>query len=260
MVMVEITVNGQIIACNSRQFSTGSRGYHGNGKIFLEGKKYQANFMLIEVNSKPKAQEDKKKKWSCIGDGGNSIPQIYLGGAVMTVKELRINGDFPLLTKPYRDGFKRASKGQGLVCRYKSNVYKSSFYKGYFDRLEYNARRVWWTRNIRILKFRKPSSYGGKRRMQKKPGFLLRALHSGARQGKIYIIVNFHGIRDNHDAAGQILRSLNDESEGAEMDGFLLGMIIVGWICACFICWSFVAINPEDRLWVISWLNYSKRQ
>lgn len=32
------------------------------------------------------------------------------------------------------------------------------------------------------------------------------------------------------------------------MDGFLLGMIIVGWICACFMCWSFVAINPEDRL------------
>ncbi len=60
----------------------------------------------------------------------------------MTVKELRMNTDFPLVSKAYRDGFKKASKGKGMVCKYRSDLYKSSFYKGYFDRLEYNARRV----------------------------------------------------------------------------------------------------------------------
>ena len=36
-----------------KTFSTGSRGYHGTGKVYIAGKKYQGNLMLVEVGSKP---------------------------------------------------------------------------------------------------------------------------------------------------------------------------------------------------------------
>jgi hypothetical protein len=39
---------------NEKRFKTGSVGYHAFGKIEIDGKKYQANFMLIEIGSKKK--------------------------------------------------------------------------------------------------------------------------------------------------------------------------------------------------------------
>lgn len=34
-------------------FSTGSRGYYTNGKIVIDGKRYQAMVTLVEIGSKP---------------------------------------------------------------------------------------------------------------------------------------------------------------------------------------------------------------
>ena len=43
------------IQLNEKTFSTGSRGYHGHGKIDAgNGKKYQLNIMAIEIGSKKK--------------------------------------------------------------------------------------------------------------------------------------------------------------------------------------------------------------
>ena len=41
------------ISDKERTFKSGSRGYHGFGKIELNGKKYQANILLVEIGSKP---------------------------------------------------------------------------------------------------------------------------------------------------------------------------------------------------------------
>jgi len=48
---------GQLIGLvdfDSKDFKTGSRGYQGTGKISIDGKKYQANFLLVEIGSKKK--------------------------------------------------------------------------------------------------------------------------------------------------------------------------------------------------------------
>jgi len=33
-------------------FSTGSLGYHGNGKLTFKGKRYQVNVIIVEIGSK----------------------------------------------------------------------------------------------------------------------------------------------------------------------------------------------------------------
>lgn len=44
----------QVIELNAKDFKTGSRGYHGHGKVPVNGKKYQANLLLVEIGSKKK--------------------------------------------------------------------------------------------------------------------------------------------------------------------------------------------------------------
>ncbi len=34
-------------------FKTGSRGYYANGKMEIEGKRYQTQIQLVEIGSKP---------------------------------------------------------------------------------------------------------------------------------------------------------------------------------------------------------------
>ena len=41
---------------NKKTFSTGSRGFHGQGKAEFDGKRYQVNLMAIEIGSKPKPE------------------------------------------------------------------------------------------------------------------------------------------------------------------------------------------------------------
>ena len=41
-----------IVQLDDKVFSTGSRGYHTSKKIELDDKRYQLNFMLVEIGSK----------------------------------------------------------------------------------------------------------------------------------------------------------------------------------------------------------------
>ena len=44
----------QVIELNPKTFKTGSRGYHGHGKISANSNRYQANLILVEIGSKKK--------------------------------------------------------------------------------------------------------------------------------------------------------------------------------------------------------------
>jgi len=58
MVTIEVTMpdgTKQTFSLSEKQFKTGSRGFHAQGKIPFDGKRYQANLMLIEIGSKPAA-------------------------------------------------------------------------------------------------------------------------------------------------------------------------------------------------------------
>ena len=45
-----------------KTFKTGSVGYHGFGKIEINGVRYQANFMLVEIGSKKFGAEKNEVK------------------------------------------------------------------------------------------------------------------------------------------------------------------------------------------------------
>ena len=52
--------NGQVIAqvaAPAKVFKTGSRGYYGNSKIEIDGKRYQVQVQIVEIGSKPQAEE-----------------------------------------------------------------------------------------------------------------------------------------------------------------------------------------------------------
>jgi hypothetical protein len=36
----------------AKDFKTGSKGYYANGKMEIDGKRYQAQFQLVEIGSK----------------------------------------------------------------------------------------------------------------------------------------------------------------------------------------------------------------
>ena len=42
-----------------KNFKTGSRGYYANGKLELDGKRYQLQIQLVEIGSKLTAPESK---------------------------------------------------------------------------------------------------------------------------------------------------------------------------------------------------------
>ncbi len=51
---------GQTLAVLSvppKEFKTGSRGYYANGKIELDGKRYQVQIQLVEIGSKNQASQ-----------------------------------------------------------------------------------------------------------------------------------------------------------------------------------------------------------
>jgi hypothetical protein len=60
--MATIQLNGvkQPFIINPKNFSTGSRGFYGQGKMQVGDKNYQVNVQLVEIGSKPKAKEEKK--------------------------------------------------------------------------------------------------------------------------------------------------------------------------------------------------------
>jgi hypothetical protein len=51
------TENGKLVGLITlmpKQFSTGSKGFFGQGQTVIDGKRYQANFQLIEIGTKRK--------------------------------------------------------------------------------------------------------------------------------------------------------------------------------------------------------------
>jgi hypothetical protein len=43
---------------SNKTFSTGSRGFYGNGKMMAGGKNYQVQIQCVEIGSKPKEKKE----------------------------------------------------------------------------------------------------------------------------------------------------------------------------------------------------------
>jgi len=48
-----------ILVAAPKNFKTGSRGYHGQGKLEIDGKRYQTQVQLVEIGSKNSPTEEK---------------------------------------------------------------------------------------------------------------------------------------------------------------------------------------------------------
>ncbi len=61
--MATIQLNGdkQNFILDKKDFKTGSKGYYGTGKMVAAGKRYQISIQAVEIGSKPKPEEEKKK-------------------------------------------------------------------------------------------------------------------------------------------------------------------------------------------------------
>jgi hypothetical protein len=60
MLTVEIKQDGQVVGmmmAEEKTFKTGSRGFYGMGKIAIGEKRYQVQVQLVEIGSKPKAED-----------------------------------------------------------------------------------------------------------------------------------------------------------------------------------------------------------
>ncbi|MBI5032752.1 MAG: hypothetical protein HZB51_19685 [Chloroflexi bacterium] len=60
VITVELKIDGKVVGmlvANEKSFKTGSRGFHGQGKIEIEGKRYQTQVQLVEIGSKKPAEE-----------------------------------------------------------------------------------------------------------------------------------------------------------------------------------------------------------
>jgi hypothetical protein len=58
MSIATIILNGekQDFILNKKDFKTGSRGYHGQGKMQVGEKNYQITILCVEIGSKPKGK------------------------------------------------------------------------------------------------------------------------------------------------------------------------------------------------------------
>jgi len=62
MISVEIKKDNQavgILTAAEKVFKTGSRGFFVMGKIQIDEKRYQVQVQLVEIGSKPKADQEK---------------------------------------------------------------------------------------------------------------------------------------------------------------------------------------------------------
>ena len=57
--MATIQLNGekQSFTLAKKNFKTGSRGYHAQGKMQIGEKSYQINILCVEIGSKPKEKQ-----------------------------------------------------------------------------------------------------------------------------------------------------------------------------------------------------------
>jgi hypothetical protein len=65
MIIVELKdANGKtlgLMTAAPKDFKTGSKGFYANGKVEIDGKRYQAQIQLVEIGSKPKAATETTK-------------------------------------------------------------------------------------------------------------------------------------------------------------------------------------------------------
>jgi len=61
IIIAEIkTADGKLLGMftlPSKDFKTGSKGFYANGKLEIDGKRYQAQIQLVEIGSKKTAEE-----------------------------------------------------------------------------------------------------------------------------------------------------------------------------------------------------------
>jgi hypothetical protein len=61
MATIQLSSEKMNFILGKKDFKTGSRGYHAQGKMMVGGKNYQINILCVEIGSKPKEKEEKKK-------------------------------------------------------------------------------------------------------------------------------------------------------------------------------------------------------
>jgi hypothetical protein len=60
VITTELKSDGKVIgtlSASPKQFKTGSRGFYGQAKIEIDGKRYQVQIQLVEIGSKKPAEE-----------------------------------------------------------------------------------------------------------------------------------------------------------------------------------------------------------
>ena len=61
IILAEIkSADGQVLGMFTlppKDFKTGSKGFYANGKLEIDGKRYQAQIQLVEIGSKKTAEE-----------------------------------------------------------------------------------------------------------------------------------------------------------------------------------------------------------
>ncbi len=62
MATIQLSGEKMNFILGKKDFKTGSRGYHAQGKMMAGGKNYQINILCVEIGSKPKEKEEKKKE------------------------------------------------------------------------------------------------------------------------------------------------------------------------------------------------------
>ena len=62
MATIQLCGDKQNFIIDKKDFKTGSKGYYGTGKMVASGKRYQISIQVVEIGSKPKDKENKKKE------------------------------------------------------------------------------------------------------------------------------------------------------------------------------------------------------
>ncbi|MGD0644323.1 MAG: hypothetical protein ABSA75_05400 [Candidatus Bathyarchaeia archaeon] len=58
---IQLKGEKQTFLLSKKDFKTGSRGFHAQGKMQVGDKNYQINILCVEIGTKPKPKEEKKK-------------------------------------------------------------------------------------------------------------------------------------------------------------------------------------------------------
>jgi hypothetical protein len=55
---IQLLGEKQSFLLSKKNFKTGSKGYHAQGKMMAGGKNYQVNILCVEIGSKPKEKKE----------------------------------------------------------------------------------------------------------------------------------------------------------------------------------------------------------